>query len=710
MRLPLRFILPAALLSFVPVWSMNLKPGQDGVAIDAGTLGHFTLAYPALRDVTQKPTHKLIEVKASGATATVRYEGGSELSVSCVSGDITYTFAHLPDDVKSWHVETLIDISFGKGGTWKIGGNDGRFPASKPGKAQLHQSKANRFELKNAQGQSLRLTLPDHTFQQLTDNRQWNWAIYRWMGIVPFGPDKTKALIRVQADLTASAQLVDMFGQAIRENYPGKVKTLEEIKADVAADEAYYAALPTPPRDEFGGLPGSGPQLGLQKTGYFHIEQHQGKSWLTNPAGNAFFHLGVCGFLPSNDYTHVKGREGIYQWLPKEGDEFASAFRQGDRANFSFHLANTIRKFGEPHTPDAHTTRMVARVRKWGFNSIGAFSPLPPLTLKKANFPYVAHLPTWEWLGVPRLPGAFEVWDPFDETTRKKIEENIAREVPSRADDPLLIGWFIVNEPRYDELPKAIPALSKKHAAKRRFVQSLRGQYQTIEAFNKAWQATARDFEELEDQGLAVKTDAAHADVKRFVSVFLEEYFTHIETVFRKHDPNHLLIGARLQPVTIADESLCRIMGRHIDVVSYNYYTMGVDIAALRRYHEWTGGKPMILSEFFWSSPRDSGLLGGREVHSQQERGLAYRNYVEQSAALGFIVGIEWFTLVDQSVTGRWYSQYSGESANTGLISVADRPWKAMLEEMAKTNHGIYDVLLEKRPPFAWDDARMKVK
>lgn len=38
-----------------------------------------------------------------------------------------------------------------------------------------------------------------------------------------------------------------------------------------------------------------------------------------------------------------------------------------------------------------------------------------------------------------------------------KITENIAREVPARANDPLLIGWFIVNEPRYDELPRVIP-------------------------------------------------------------------------------------------------------------------------------------------------------------------------------------------------------------------------------------------------------------
>ena len=94
----------------------------------------------------------------------------------------------------------------------------------------------------------------------------------------------------------------------------------------------------------------------------------------------------------------------------------------------------------------------------------------------------------------------------------------------------------------------------------------------------------------------------------------------------------------------------------------------------------------MILSEFFFSSPHDSGLLGGAEVSSQTERGLAYRQYVEQGAAQNYVVGIEWFTMIDQSSTGRWFEKFSGERANTGLVSVTDRPWKPMLAEMMKTN------------------------
>lgn len=699
----LRSLLALALFPIVTC-AADLKTTNAGIEIGAGSLGSFTLTYPEF-----EPARKAIEVKAAGNSATVRYEGGAECTVSAANGEIDVVFKSVPGDVKSWKMTTLIDIGFGKGGEWRIADKSGVFPASKSTPPQIASVNGTSFMLKNAQGQSLSFTTPDYAFQQLTDNREWNWAIYHWFFMVPFNADNPSAKIKVMSDLASVAKLIDPFGQSLKETFPNKLKSLDDLKTDVEADKTYYAGIETPKLDRFGGLPGSGEALGLKKTGFFHVEKKQDKWWLVDPDGNIFFHLGLCGFAPNDDYTYVKGREGIYEWLPKIDSEFSSAFREGNSDHFSFYLANVIKKFGAPYDYDSHAARMIERVRKFGFNSIGAFSPVPPTAHAKANFPYVTHLPINEWEGVPRIPGAHEVWDPFDEATAAKIVENIAREVPRHANDPLLIGWFIVNEPRYDELPRVIPSLPGKHACKQRLVASLKDKYKTADAFNTAWQAKAVSLDDLIEPGLAVTTDAAKADVKAFVGEFMETYFAQVEKAFRQHDTNHMLIGSRLQPVTIEDEQLCRIMGGHLDVVSYNYYTFGVDTLALKRYHEWTGGKPMMLSEFFWASPKDSGLIGGREVSSQQERGLAYRNYVEQSASLGFVIGIEWFTLVDQATTGRWFSQYNGESYNTGLFSAADRPWKDMLAEMMKTNHAIYDLLLGKRPAFAWDDPRFKL-
>ena len=251
-------------------------------------------------------------------------------------GTVTLTFAHVPADVKYFRMTMLIDIAFSRGGRWKIGDASGAFPREKPAKPHLHQANAVAFQLTDTLGQSLALRLPEYSFQQLTDNRQWNWATFHWMFIAPLDPAKPKATITVSGTQTAAkqAKLVDHFGQLTREDWPGKLKTLDELQADVESDREYYASLQPPRWDPFGGLPGSGERHGLRKTGFFHVEQHARRWWLVDPEGNAFFHLGVCGFSPGDDYTYVKGREQIYEWLPSPESEFRTAFRPGDGSGF----------------------------------------------------------------------------------------------------------------------------------------------------------------------------------------------------------------------------------------------------------------------------------------------------------------------------------------------------------------------------------------
>ncbi|MEJ0000428.1 MAG: sugar-binding protein [Verrucomicrobiota bacterium] len=283
------------------------------------------------------------------------------------------------------------------------------------------------------------------------------------------------------------------------------------------------------------------------------------------------------------------------------------------------------------------------------------------------------------------------------------MDKNFAAALPARADDPLLIGYFLVNEPLYEDIAKVVPGLKGTWACKRALVAQLSAKYRTIDAFNAAWGLSAASFDALNDAPLAVNTKAAYDDLHTFTGTFFETYFNLVETTFHKYDTHHLLIGNRLQPGTINNQQLCEIAGRHLDIMSFNYYTNQIDRDFLDRLERWTG-RPMILSEFFWAAPRESGLVGGREVATQQARGLAYRNYVEQAAATGYVVGVEWFTLIDQASTGRWFSGYSGERSNTGLFAVSDRPYRPMLAEMARANADVYDVWLGGKAPYVFDD------
>ena len=689
---------------------LRLRPTDGGVQVDAGSMGQFVLSYPELRDAkdaARRPTGKTI----SGNRVALEYAGGGKIGLTCLAdGTIALAFASMPRDVKTFRMGTLIDFSYAGGGTWEVAGGPAQaFPKVKPDKPFLYQGNVDSLALANFEGKVLTFAVPKYSYIQLQDNREWGWKIFAWFFQAPYDRNVRGYQVRLATGASGSAGrkvLVDKFGQSTGGDYPGKVKSLAELKADVEAEKKWLASLAPPPRDKFGGLPGSGEKLGLKKTGFFYVETAGNRWVLVDPAGNAFFHLGVCAFQPMDDYTYLPGRKGIYEWLPPTSGQFATAYRPGDTTALSFHLANRIRKTGRPFDMEGYQATMIARVRRWGFNSAGAFSPAFRPAQKAASFPYVASLPLSRWDGVPPLPGV-DVWDPFDETSRRKVDELFAQRVAPQADDPLLIGYFLANEPLFEDLPKVLPSLTGKFACKRRLVQALKGKYSTIAAFNRAWSAQAASFDELADRGLPVTTAAASRDVEAFTGVFLEEYFRLVAETFHKYDRNHMLLGNRFQSGTINNEQLCRICGKYLDAMSFNYYTYYLDKDFLDRIHGWTGGKPMILSEFYFNCPADSLLPGGgKDVASQRERGLGYRNYVEQAAVLKYVVGIEWFTLVDQSVTGRWFSKYNGENGNTGLISVADRPWRTMLHEMMKTNYGIHDVWLGRRPPFVYDDAR----
>lgn len=705
---------------------------EEGIKVDAGSFGAFVISYPELIGANQKPAQVLIEKKPAGKSATVKYADGAVVEISIDdAGDIIYRLRGRDDKVKQFKTMAILPYATLNGGSFSINGGPAQpFPLDKPAKPHLFQGNKQMLELTAQDGTTLTLGAPrEYSYLQLTDNREWGWQAYAWMTLTPIDRGNPVFVIttsgRKPEQVAAAAVrggpapavpakpaakpvvLVDKFGQTTRFDYPDKVKSEEELKADVEKEKAYYDSLQPPTFDRFGGLPGSGEALGLTKTGFFHVERKNDRWYLVNPEGNAYFALGVCVYSPVDDYTFIAGREGIYEWLPDRNGEFKTAFREADASALSFHLVNQIRKYGEPFDLTRYQARMLDRLRKWGFNTVGPFSS-PTSAVHERNFAYVVTLPYGKWPGIPTIPGVIGTWDVFDPKNVERLEAAFAEGLPKRKDDPNLIGYYLNNEPIYEDLVRVVPRLpGSKHPAKRRLVQMLQEKYQTIDAFNTAWKMQAGSFDDLIEPGLPVSTAEAAADMAAYHDLFFETYYKLIYDTFKKHDPNHMLLGNRFQSGTINNRRLVEIGAKYLDIISYNYYTYGIDLDRLKRIHQWSGGKPMMLTEWFYDSPKDSGLPGGgKDVSSQAERGLAYRNYVEQAASLDFIVGQTWFTLVDQSLTGRWFQKYNGENANSGLIAVTDRPWKDMLVHVMETNYTIYDLITGKRKPFAWDDPR----
>lgn len=687
------------------------KLTEKGLAIEAGVGGTFDLSFPRLTGTSAEGARtNLIDP----ATLEVTYADSAAVRLTLKDArTAAIDWLKVTGSGKRMRLETRVPINFGGTGKYAIGkGEFQTFPIDKPEKPFLYQGSEDTITVVHPSGAGFRLVVPPHSFQQLQDNREWNWATFGWFAETPLPPNNPTPsfVIRLQdvaSTPTAVVKLIDRFGQHMAKEFEGKVTSEEELRQDVERDEAYYASLQPPQTDRFGGLPGSGEKYGLKKTGFFHVEKVNDTHVLVNPDGNIFFQLGMCGISPVDDYTTVRGREAIYEWLPPVNDPlFGSAWRPNDSGVFSFYLANVVRKYGKPWDPHEHVTRWIDRLRAWGFNSAGAFSfsndVLP--TVASRGFPDCRFLPLRDV--APSLP-VKSVWDPFADGIEERMDQAFAKGVAPQANDPLIIGWFITNEPLLEDVPKVLPKLkASQYAAKRRLVEFLQEKYATIQAFNQAWGTSAADFEQLKEMQLDIATKAASEDMDAFFRLFLERRYSLVDKYFRKHNPNHLLIGDRWMPGTASSEALVSIAGKYLDLISVNYYAYGVDKAFLNRVHTWSGGKPLLLSEFHYAS-RDQGLTGGvRQVRDQLERGLAYRNYVEQAAATGFVVGIQWFIALDQAATGRFFEGFNGEAANTGLVNVTDRPYKQFLAEVIKTNYDLYPVLLKQREPFQFDDAR----
>lgn len=694
---------------------VKLSLAEGGIVITAGPAGSFTMKYPLLEGLDPKePSDRQIH---SPTHATLTYATGIKADVRVEGGEVTIAFSGIAQPIRKMRQEMHVPFTMSQGGRFAIGGDAPvPFPEEKPASPFLYQGSAGSISFYHPTGPAFTIALPKGCFQQLQDNREWNWSIFAWWYSVPFPSGKSaRFVIRISEPADGAGRevkpLIDRFGQWIDRDFPGKVTSEEDLASDLAADEAYYASLNPPARDAYGGFPGTGEKYGLQKTGFFHLGKIGDADVLVTPEGNAFFQLGVCCITPIDEYTLVAGREEIFEWLPSADDpKFKTAWRPNDRGVFSFHLANVIRKTGKPFDLGEYVATWIERERKWGFNSTGAFVPTGPGPARDQliakNYPYVATLPLGN---LPRIEGANQVWDPFTEDIEKRIDALFAEPLKREADNPLIIGYFIANEPSVEDVPKVVPRLkASKSGSKRRLIERLREKYGQVAAFNRAWGVDVESFEQAGETPLSVSTAEAAQDMREFFEEFLDRRYRLVHEHLRKYDTNHLLLGDRWMPGTANNEQLIRAAGKYLDVVSINYYTYSLDRRFLDRIREWSGNKPILLSEFYFSSPAESGLVGGLRMETQRDRGLAYRHYVEQAASLGYVVGIQWFLNMDQAATGRFFQKFNGEAANTGLVNVADRPYKDFLAEVMKTNYDVLAVITGEREPFQLDDPRFR--
>jgi hypothetical protein len=405
------------------------------------------------------------------------------------------------------------------------------------------------------------------------------------------------------------------------------------------------------------GPPARACDFSAVSTDRWSVTRDGGINWLVTPCGDHFFSVGV-NVLDGGKAERLADDRLWYSW---------TAFQP---------------------TLGAWIDETKERLGQWGFNTAGAWS-LPPAQLQ---MPEIANLE----LG--RL-SRFHWFDPFNPATEQAMMDEARVLVRPYKDSPYRIGYFSDNEVGWwgGALFVFYSQKPAENVTKQRWVQFL------AESYAGNWQRFTTDFVPPSgatgwDTLLSAETPtklrpgSKGIDVVRgWTGIVAERYYALTEKAIRAADPNALIFGDRL-PIYY-DPMAIRAEARHVDAIATNYNVDSPDGWVARYFfdglHDLTGGKPLLVSEWFYAANqnrtgnRNNGHL--MTVETQTERAEGAATAVEQFAGIPDLVGLHWFQYADHPKGGR----ADGEDYDFGLVDIDNRPYEQLTAAIAPRNRAL---------------------
>jgi hypothetical protein len=479
---------------------------------------------------------------------------------------------------------------------------------------------------------------------------------------------------------------VDTFGQYMHAQWPGKLKSDQELLARRDAEARELAAATAPEGwNAYGGW-AAGPQL--KATGFFRTEKHNGKWWLVDPQGRLFFSHGVdC--VRFDQHTPVDERDKWFAEFAGNDPAYAEFFltvrhvvrdhyKDKSPRSFSFSGANLRRKYGADwKTLAAQTDHL--RFRSWGLNTIGNWSVPGIYMLRKT--PYVATLNA----GGRPIAGSTGFWgqfrDPFDPQFAQSLRNGIAQ-AGKAVGDPWCIGFFVDNELSWGDdtsLARAAMVSPADQPAKIALVDELKAKYATIQKLNEAWATSHASWEALLQGRQAPDAKRAGDDLRALYARNAQRYFEVVRSCVKEAAPDQLYLGCRF---AWSNPTAVKIAAKSCDVVSFNRYAR--TLADFKPPIDM----PAIIGEFHFGA-LDRGMFhtGLVPVKDQAARAQAYADYVNSALDHPLIVGTHWFQYRDQPLTGR---SLDGENFQIGLVDVTDTPYPETVAAVRQVARGMY--------------------
>ena len=380
-------------------------------------------------------------------------------------------------------------------------------------------------------------------------------------------------------------------------------------------------------------------------SGFYYAWKIQHRWWLIDPAGHPYLNAGLAAVAPAHS--------------PASSKAFARAFK----------------------TPDEWMKKTRKLLLVNGFNGAGAWSDVGLLRASSARsaqpLAYTINLDVMSAYGAKRggtydVPGhkgypenTIFVFDPSFENFADQYVAPLAG--PYR-DDPNLMGYFSDNE-----LP---------------FTRDNLDGFLRLPASDPGRQAADRW---MRDHHAAAPTDNVRSEFLEFEA---DLYFRIVSSAIRKADPNHMYLGSRFHGQALRDPELFRAAGKYAGVVSVNVYGIWQLDSETTATWERESGKPFIVTEFY-AKGEDSGMPNhtgaGWLVHTQDDRGLFYENFVLALLASRACVGWHWFKYQDNDPDDP-YAEASNKDSNKGIVDRFYKPYGLLLARMRDLNRKMYGI------------------
>ena len=454
-------------------------------------------------------------------------------------------------------------------------------------------------------------------------------------------------------------------------------------------------------------------------SGFFQINEYQGKFTFVDPLGHLFYSLGVNSVRPTQDGAVT---------INALNEKYKGQSEEEKILNWGADTTSFLKKYGF-NTMGNWSHEDLAPTGATSQTGINGESPLvrtPNLQLlrnywkfKRTNKDYLTRLV--KGINSRRKSGEELVTEKdiqiallyrdleggkiesFNDFVSRRLDSKLTNDV---INDSYILGFFLDNEiPFSRDLIDVFLRMDPEEAP-----------YQMADNWLKNHVSDPKKRSGIRRNLLAHRKGGKNTEQVRreFLMKVVDDYFSTTSYAFRTRDSNHLLLGSRFfkHNCLLSSNKFCKQDLTHPDL--FEAAAPYVDVISINLYHSWTPSqdlmdswvefsglsgqrRPFMISEFYAKAkntvlpngdimPNCGGA--GWIVAEQWQRGRFYQNFFFSILRNSGSVGLHWFNYMDgdPDAVGR------KSASNKGIVDVEFNPYKSVVGHMGTVNNTHYHI------------------